>query len=487
MIRQVPPVDPSTGEQVSIEFDDWETATSRHFILHSDAGLGAIQTTLRRFEETYQALKSTFFEAVEVSTVEALLFGDPSEYVAVAGSNSVGKFLPGVGATGSLLVLRHSESDQLLDTLAHELAHRFLTAAHPGLPHWLQEGVASYLESVDVRGDEVRFGAASQRSVHGFGVAGGVSFETLIRVAPAELYGNEAPAYYAAAWALVNFLMSGRAGALRARFGALLVAVEEATRRGQNAEAAFAGVYPDLPVTELDEAITRLTRSLSRPAVDLLLSMPFQRLPDAPFRRQEADQSHVRGLVAAVQRRRPRSSESAMDLGERPRVIRLDVQTSLERLAYVGVAFGRMFRPPFAWELDFGLGPLGYQAAALARGHLAVGEGGNFFLTAALGPMVGVKSERLGNEIAGATGSNTSVYYLLAINPELGAEVRTPSNIVVRVGAGAYLRLAQNFTERCIAPSRASETSRCPADPADARIARAGHDLFFRLGLGYSW
>jgi hypothetical protein len=242
LLREVPLGGP--GEDVSIDFGAWETARSQHFLVHTDAGRGAIQDTIRRFEDTYEALKATFFESVEVPTVEALVFGDSTEYDAVAGRGSAVKFLPGLGATGSLLIVRHSESPTALDSVvAHELAHRFVDAAHPALPNWLDEGLASYLESVDVRGDEVRFGAASRRSNHGFSTVAGVSFATLVRVKPETLYGNEASYYYSAAWALVHYLMNGRGGALRPRVGALLNAVEAATRQGRVADAAFTDIY----------------------------------------------------------------------------------------------------------------------------------------------------------------------------------------------------------------------------------------------------
>jgi hypothetical protein len=490
MLRQVP--DGADGAYAGA-FDDWETARSAHFVLHTDAGLGAIETIIARFEDTYEALKATFFRGVEVPAVEALVFADAAEYREVAGANSAGRFLPGVGGTGSLLVVRHSENPEVLEVVvAHELAHRFADAAHPALPNWLDEGIASYLESVDVRGDEVRFGAASMRSGHGFSVGGGVTFNDLVRVTPDRMYGSDAQSYYAAAWALVHYLMNGRGGALRARVGQLLVEVEAATRRNQTAEAAFAEVYPDLTGAELDQAIARLVRSLGRPAVHVVLSMSFRRPPPGRIERGPARADQVSALVRAVHRRRRPTVEPVLDLTARPHVARFDAQLGFDDVRYFGVAYGQMFRGPFGWEVGLGLGPLGYQAEALARGHLNVGEGGNFFLTAGLGPVLGLKSTWLGNRIvrhedAGETGEDRRLYTFFGLHPEVAAEVRTPSNVVVRVSAGALFRLTQNLTRLCAPPIPPRTEPRCSDSDPGQRIARSGRDVFARFGLGYSW
>ena len=50
MISQVPAGDPVVD---SDEYSDWTTAHSRHFVLHTDAGVGATEAILTRFEDTY--------------------------------------------------------------------------------------------------------------------------------------------------------------------------------------------------------------------------------------------------------------------------------------------------------------------------------------------------------------------------------------------------------------------------------------------------
>ena len=423
--------------------------------------------------------------------MEALVFGDSTEYDAVAGRGSAGKFLPGLGATGSLLIVRHSESPTALDSVvAHELAHRFVDAAHPALPNWLDEGLASYLESADVRGDEVRFGAATRRSIHGFQAAGGVSFAALVRVAP------EKP------------LRKRGVLLLLGRLGARPFPDERPRRRPpppgrraagcggsghparvESAEGAFTDVYPDVTAAELDDAIERLTRSLGRPAVDVILSMRFQRPPERAIERRRGRRpAGPRAHGGRAQRRsRWRTPEPGSIWRNAPTCCGPDAEISFERPGTSASPTATCFSAPFAWELDLGFGSLGYQLGAMARGHVVVGQGGNFFVSAGVGPMLAFKSRWLGNEILPVAGAaKRGLYYLLGLHPEIAAEIRTPSNVLVRVSVGAYLSLAENFTP-CGPPVPPSEEPACPAGAVGTRIAREGRDVFVRVGIGYTW
>ena len=360
---------PGTDASSATQLGNWTTARSGHFLLHTDAGVGAIDAIIARFEDTYQALSASFFSRAEVPEVEALVFGDESEYRAIAGG-SAGRFLAGLGTTGGVLVVRHTEDPQALEeVVAHELAHRFVNAVHPDLPNWLDEGIATYFGSVEVREAEVRFGAAPRRAVHDFAVAGGVSFTDLVSAAPERLYGPEARFFYSAGWALVNYLLIGREGSLRPRFAQLLAAIEEASRTGRRADAAFAQVYPDVPAAELDQAIQRLTASLGRPTVDRLLVLPFPpsggRVHQSPARRSEAARGPgrrrpapelARARAGGRPRRAPALRRSGRTRGHPPRPHRPSVRF-------------HVLEPDCLGSSNFGLGPLGYTAAGLARYH----------------------------------------------------------------------------------------------------------------------
>jgi len=431
MVRELPRPD-SAAAPITLDYGDWETVRSRHFVVHTDAGLGAIQDLLLRFEQTHQALRESFFQQAKVEDVEVVVFGDPSEYRQVAGPNTAGMFLPGVGSRGSVLLVRHDQNRIELDrVVAHELAHRFADAVHPRLPNWMDEGIARYFESIDVRDGEFHLGRAS-RSSQLFSTAGGVSFAELIQLPPATLYGKEASFYYAAAWALVHHLLNGEGGSLRPRFSRLLGALEDAQRRGEKAQVAFEEVYPDVPPAELDRAIARLTGNLNRQGVDTVLVYPLQPAPPAAFARAPARADELGGLIAAVHRRRSRQApDPVVDLQDDRHLAAFETQVSLDA-RYFGLLYAWMFRAPFATELEAGYGSLGPQTAARVRYHLMVGEGGDLFLSAGLGPAVTLAPEHRG----------------LALDPQLALDVRTPSRAMIRVGMSGYLPLLGDMGSR---------------------------------------
>src|SRR5688500_11846914 len=167
--------------------NDWVTAQTPHFILHTDAGAGALQRTASRFEQTYAALAAMFRRGL-AAPVEALVFGDDDEYTALNG-NTAGRFIFGIGRTGSVLVARNSDDRERLErVLAHELAHRFVRETYPRVPNWLSEGIASFVETVEVRSNQVVFGGAPREASHVEWSPGGVSFAELTSVDVETLY-----------------------------------------------------------------------------------------------------------------------------------------------------------------------------------------------------------------------------------------------------------------------------------------------------------
>jgi hypothetical protein len=473
------------------DYDDWETVRSNHFVVHTDAGRIVAEAIVSRFEDTYQALSRAFFAQVQVKDVEALVFADASEYDTVFGRDTAGRFIPGLGPTGSLLVIK-LQTQRPDRVVAHELVHRFVDAVHPRLPNWMDEGIAMFFQSIEVRDDELLVGESPRRvTTHGFAEAGGVSFRDLVKVPLVDLYGPDARFYYAAAWALVHYLMTGAEGKYRARFSALLLAMEQAHRQGHSAEVAFAEVYPDIPLATLDDEVERLTRNLNRPGVETLLVLPFQRRPAEAITRKPARREEIEALVEGAWARRLNPPPGAPPpLVKRRRFAGAETEMELPP-RYFGVSYGQtVLRPQLAWETELGLGPFGYQTAARARYDWAVGEGGNFFVVVGLGPMLAVKSQALGLEVERYPDQPEprGWYYHLVLDPQLAAEVRTPSRLIVRFSVSGHIPIAGNLSTLC-SESRGSTVSLC--DPADrrsgARTAQLAVAPLIRFGLAYGW
>ena len=473
--------------------DGWVTARTPHFILHTDAGAGALERTASRFEQTYAALSGSLFGQGLQAPVEALVFADDGQYTELNG-NTAGRFIFGIGRTGSVLVARNSDNrEQLERVLAHELAHRFVRDSYPRVPNWLSEGIASFVETVEVRPEKVVFGGAPREASHVEWSPGGVSFSELASVNPETLYGGEARYFYAAAWALVHFLVTGEQGRLRSRFPVLLAKINAGQGRARAVREAFADIYPDKTEQDFDEAMKRNIRSLSRTLSDTVVSYQLSVPAEAPLSERPPEGPYLLGLFQDL-RERKRVVAEGPPLTARPRFVRAEVGFASLTKDYLGVAGGYVWRPSLAGEVHLGAGPLGLELALLGRYLRALGDGGNFHLGAGIGPIIGVKSLRLGNAPARERNveiSRGDIFYYLGLQPDVAFEIHTPAGIVIRIGAGAYFRLVENQTDLCrprtspvVGPPQPCETTQPRSGP---QVGQQRLSLHGRFAMGWTW
>jgi hypothetical protein len=280
----------------------WRTARSRHFVVHGQADARTLELAVARFEETRLALASFLFGDTEVPLVEAVIL-PPRDFDEVASTHVDGLCVRGVGQNGSLLVVRHIENWRYADMLlAHELAHRFVAARYRHLPSWFDEGLASFLESVEVRERELRFGMAPTTASH-FQLGGGVSFKQLLEARPEDLYGPAATAYYSTAWAIIHHLLTEQGGASLERFRRLLELLEATRGNPSGALQAFRQVYPEQTIVELEEAAMSRAVRTSMLGVVRIIDFPFERPAPPPVALASADTKRLRLLMNQVRAR----------------------------------------------------------------------------------------------------------------------------------------------------------------------------------------
>jgi len=113
-----------------------------------------------------------------------------------------------------------------LRTLFHEGTHLVFDLSHSGsvgrYPIWVNEGLATYFEAIDAGRDGVLGGVdrGAMRRVADALEAGRIaSADQVLQAGPAEFRGIDNADYYAAAHALVAYLLEGEGGALRRGFG----------------------------------------------------------------------------------------------------------------------------------------------------------------------------------------------------------------------------------------------------------------------------
>ena len=427
--------------------EGWGSWRSEHFVIHSDASAGATLLATEHLEETYAALAGSFFQTARIPQIEVMLFHEPREYQEVVG-DSAGVFVAGIGRSGSVLVMNDAGNRAELERLlAHELTHRFVRAVYPRLPTWLNEGMAMFFESALIEKQRLELGAAPAK-VHGLTLASGVDFDQLVRVPPEKLDGPDGRLYYSASWGLVHYLLTGDGGSLRVRFWDLLEAINEVNGDPEATVKAFADIYPDKPVAALDTAIERNNQHFSQPSADTVLLMPFDRPSLAKFEKLARQPDEIGALFAGLGQRRRSPTDNRFALVDQPRFARFELHLrDVERPRQFVVTGGRMLLRHTAAEVELGLGPLGLSLNPRLRQFFEVGILGTFFFTAGGGPLLALDAShgRISRLATGTrrdlTPNPASVAFFGGLAAELGCELRTPSQILLRValsGAGGW-------------------------------------------------
>src|SRR5215831_3264410 len=156
------------GSLVFSLFLSWVQVSSDTYIVKSSAGEDKAKQVLKELEAFHQLLGSFAFRNTELPElpIEVLLIGDEStmkelepEYngrkVAVAG------YFQG-GRDRDFIVLSGRVFPQTLTSVVyHELTHYFLARGLAIRPTWLNEGLAEYFSTAEVRDDEISLGAIS--------------------------------------------------------------------------------------------------------------------------------------------------------------------------------------------------------------------------------------------------------------------------------------------------------------------------------------
>jgi hypothetical protein len=190
----------------------------------------------------------------------------------------------------------------------HEVTHRLVVACFASVPTWLNEGLASFFETMFYTGDGVTFGRppyvfTDERRVRR-PTSVLVDFQA-VRVVPSDLMPSldgilamrttaqphqwaERTAAYAASWALVHFLVLG-APDLTPRYEAFLA---ELRNPGRDARAVFAKAFEGVPLQD------RLNEYLRRGKFDMLQSRPSAVIPrsgriNPRVRDMQAEEAHL--------------------------------------------------------------------------------------------------------------------------------------------------------------------------------------------------
>jgi hypothetical protein len=200
----------------------WVEVRSPHFRVVSDADAGEARLVAKELEKIRSVYQSVVgpddeppdpilvFASADAEGFEALL---PAKWREEGGRIWAGLFLE--APSGYALLLRLDlRGDLRFRTVYHEYFHHLTRRAIGRLPPWLNEGLADYWATIDIRDEEVLVGRPDYDYLALLKRKAPLPLETLFAA------GSDSPHYrreekmtlfYAQSWALTHFLQSDEA------------------------------------------------------------------------------------------------------------------------------------------------------------------------------------------------------------------------------------------------------------------------------------
>jgi len=225
---------------VVAEKGPWVELKSPHFVAYSDAGESEAREILQEFEE----IRAVFLKVFPGLRVDA---PKPMILIAVRDQDSLKQFLPRefVGRTPNplagqyyscfdrnyaILRLDIPPGDQPYFTLFHEYTHGILHLNFPGLPVWLDEGLADFYGATQIQSNQVLIGRtppSRQETIHNNAL---LPLETLLSVthdSPRYRESDKSGVFYSQSWALVHYLLMNEQARKAGLFQAYLKAWDQ--------------------------------------------------------------------------------------------------------------------------------------------------------------------------------------------------------------------------------------------------------------------
>lgn len=190
----------------------WRHVKSPHFELYAS---GSSDRDARDLLHRLELLHAVFFEHLRLVErrplpVTVFDFGSDDEYKAYAHAHSSG--IQATSLDRAYLLIRHRAFGQALPTVSHEYIHFLFTVAAESKAAWYGEGMADLFSTIDVEGDDVLIGKASDARVLAMRRVDMLPLETLFAIglnSPHYGAGDHISAFYAQSWAVLHYLRFG--------------------------------------------------------------------------------------------------------------------------------------------------------------------------------------------------------------------------------------------------------------------------------------
>lgn len=239
------------------EKEKWFEARSAHFSFVTDGGEREVLEQSRSLETLYEVLKvispdlqkRKFQPRVQMPS-HVYMFSSDKEFTSYSQLRGIEGFF--VTHPDGYYMSVASGRDNATGVVYHEYLHQFLQVNFPGVPPWLNEGLACFFQTMQMDGKEVRLGGPPEGYLYQLQSAGLMPVSRLLAVTPTSPDYTTDPArgqFYASTWLLTHYLMTGdEAG--RAQLGTYL----DLIRAGRSPEESFQRGFGRTPAS-LDQEL----------------------------------------------------------------------------------------------------------------------------------------------------------------------------------------------------------------------------------------
>src|SRR5215213_11028311 len=201
--------------------DTWVSVRTKNFLLVGNAGekdIKRVGLKLEQFREVFTRLFPTMRFNTPVPTTVVVFKNDSSYGPFKPGPNIAGYFQPGPDVNYITLTTEVRGQQDPFTVIFHEYTHLLVENTFKDVPLWFNEGLAEYYSTFSITDDQkVVMGTPIASHVYRLRESQMLPLKTLFEVDQTSPHYNEKDKrgiFYAQSWALMHYMILGKAGKL---------------------------------------------------------------------------------------------------------------------------------------------------------------------------------------------------------------------------------------------------------------------------------
>jgi len=266
------------------EKQKWYEGRSAHFLFVTDGTEKETLARARSFEILHEILRiiSPDLRRGRAQTGPKLpsfvyLFSSAEEFQSYSAMTGIDGYFA-AHLDGNYIAM-DSSTERSTDIAYHEYLHQYMKANFPAVPLWLNEGMACFFQTMQLDGQEIVLGRPPEGYLHSLATQGILPVARILAVShqsPEYTAVPERRKFYASAWLLIDYLMTG-GDVKRAQLGQYL----DLIRSGHPPEACFRLAFDRGPEL-LDQELRGYLRLLEQRKTISIWTIQFKTLQADP-------------------------------------------------------------------------------------------------------------------------------------------------------------------------------------------------------------